>query len=174
MFYHLDGARIFNALAETGEIPIQYGKIFDSISICLSKGLGAPVGSLLIGNKQFIKNATRVRKVLGGGMRQAGMLAGAGIYALENNIARLKEDHERAKVIGAKLSGLAYVEEVLPIETNIIVFRITDNISPQYFIAQLAEKGVKVVQFGPQLIRMVTHLDFSDEMLDGLLNFKCF
>ena len=166
--YHLDGARLFNALVKTGMDTGSYGKLFDSISICLSKGLGAPVGSLLIGDKDFIRQAGRVRKVYGGGMRQAGYLAAAGIFALENNIERLSEDHRRAAQIGKILNEARYVSEVLPVETNIIVFRLNDDISDTEYLTKLKNKGILAVGFGPQTIRMVTHLDLTDAMLGRL------
>lgn len=166
--YHMDGARFFNAITETGERPEQYGKLFDSISICLSKGLGAPVGSLLLGSNDFIKRARRVRKVMGGGMRQAGFLAAAGIYALENNIDRLKDDHRRAREIGKILDTLPFVEEVIPVETNILIFRITMNEND--FLARLREKGILASAFGPRTIRFVTHLDFTEEMMNQTMD----
>jgi threonine aldolase len=121
---HLDGARLFNALVETKETPKDYGQVFDSISICLSKGLGCPVGSLLLGKKDFIQKTRRFRKLMGGGWRQAGFLAAAGIYALENNIQRLKEDHIRAKQIGEFLSRSKDVKSVYPVETNIVILKL--------------------------------------------------
>ncbi|HOP64562.1 MAG TPA: GntG family PLP-dependent aldolase [Spirochaetota bacterium] len=163
--FHMDGARIFNAITETGETAKQYGEIFDSISICLSKGLGAPVGSLLLGNSDFIRRSRRIRKVYGGGMRQAGFLAAAGIYALENNIKRLGEDHKRAREIGKVLETLPYVEEVVPVETNILIFRLKDSITEKEFLVKLKGKGILATAFGPQTIRFVTHLDFTEEML---------
>ena len=166
--YHCDGARVMNAIVERDDNPAEYGALFDSISVCLSKGLGAPVGSLLIGSKDFVKKARRVRKVLGGGMRQAGILAAAGIYALNNNVDRLKEDHSRAKQIGEVLQGLDYVEEVLPVETNILVFRLNDSIAPSEYLQWLESKGVYAVPFGGQLIRFVTHLDFDDAQMNAL------
>ena len=167
---HLDGARIFNALVETGDSTKDIGDCFDSISICLSKGLGAPVGSLLIGEKDFIKKARRVRKVFGGGMRQAGFLAAAGLYALKNNVARLKEDHRKAKLIEAKLKQLSYIDSVLPVYTNIIIFNLKkEKFSGEVFERKLLEKNIKIAAFGKQTIRMVTHLDFDDEMLGRAL-----
>jgi threonine aldolase len=164
---HLDGARIFNGLAETGDDPNTIGRYFDSISICLSKGLGAPVGSLLLGNSMFIKEARRVRKMFGGGMRQAGFLAAGGLYALKNNVSRLKEDHARAKKIEAVLLTLPFVESVLPVYTNIIIFNLKkDQISGETFEKKLAEHHIKVSSFGKQNIRMVTHLDFTESMLE--------
>jgi threonine aldolase len=163
---HMDGARIFNALAETGEDPKEYGKICDSVSICLSKGLGAPVGSLLLGKKEFIANARRIRKLLGGGMRQAGYLAAAGIYALDNNVKRLKDDHKKAKHMGSLLSGKAYIDNVLPVDTNIVIFTLNDKMPSDKFIAEMKKENILVSLMGTQLVRMVTHLDFTDEMLE--------
>ena len=163
---HLDGARLFNALSETGETPLQYGELFDSISLCLSKGLGAPVGSLLVGDKAFIKQARRVRKLFGGAMRQSGFLAAAGLYALDHHIDRMKDDHRRAKMIAQTLSGLSFVKDILPVETNILVFTLQDHISAETFIRQLSQYGILVLEFGPRKVRMITHLDFDDEQLD--------
>lgn len=164
--YHLDGARIFNAIIENDYTPSDIGKLFDSISVCLSKGLGAPVGSLLLGDKEFIRKARRVRKVFGGGMRQAGYLAAAGIYALDNNLTRLKEDHKRAKQLSTVINGLDYVDNVLPVDTNIIIFNLKGNVRPDLFLKQLASNNIKATSFGKQAIRFVTHLDFTDEMLE--------
>ncbi len=167
---HLDGARIFNALAETGDSTAETGKHFDSISICLSKGLGAPVGSLLIGNRDFIKQARKVRKVFGGGMRQAGILAAAGLYALKNNVNRLREDHVRAKKIEEALKTLKFVESINPVYTNIIIFHLKkEMMTGQDFENKLAESHIKVSSFGRQTIRFVTHLDFNDQMLDTVI-----
>jgi len=163
--YHLDGARIFNALCETKDKTNEVGKLFDSISVCLSKGLGTPAGSLLLGSKELVSKARRIRKVFGGGMRQAGFLAAAGIYALDNNVERLKDDHARAKKLGAELKTLPYIKEVLPVETNIIIFNLNDNINAESFVKKLADKKIKIVGFGKQAIRFVTHLDFNDDML---------
>jgi threonine aldolase len=167
MALHLDGARIFNALVETGESPLEYGKAFDSMSVCLSKGLGTPVGSVLLGTTDFIKKARRVRKRFGGGWRQAGFLAAAGIYALDNNINRLKEDHARAREIGKIVSGLPEVEEVFPVDTNIVIFRLNDKILASNYVQKLNEKGIKSVTFGKHLVRFVTHLDFTNEHLEA-------
>jgi len=164
---HLDGARIFNALVETGDSAKEIGKYFHSISICLSKGLGAPVGSVLLGDKEFIKKARRVRKVFGGGMRQAGFLAAAGLYALQNNISRLKEDHIRAKKLEGELRNLYFVESILPVYTNIIIFNLKkDVISGEQFEKKLSEKNIKISAFGKQTIRFVTHLDYTDDMMN--------
>jgi len=165
---HLDGARLFNALVETKETPMEYGQAFDSISICLSKGLGCPIGSLLIGSNNLIKQSRRYRKVMGGGWRQAGYLAAAGIYALENNITRLKQDHQRAKAIGQILQKQDYVKSVYPIESNIVIFELPENILATKFVSDLAEKGVYCITFGKHLVRFVTHLNFTDDHLSDL------
>lgn len=162
---HLDGARLFNALIETKENAAEYGKYFDTISICLSKGLGAPVGSVLLCKKDLEHPARRVRKVFGGGMRQAGYLAAAGIYALDHHIKRLGEDHQRAREIGKVLSQLSWVKEVKPVDTNIVIFVVAEKFTPEQVLHKLAEKNIKALKFGPQEIRLVTHLDFTDDML---------
>lgn len=162
---HLDGARIFNALVEADYTAKNIGAIFDTISVCLSKGLGAPVGSVLLGNHKAIKKARRIRKLLGGGMRQAGMIAAGGTFALKYNIERLKEDHQRAKVLGVVLEDLPYVKKSLPVYTNIVVFEVQDDINALDVIAKLETYNIKTAMFGPQQIRLVTHLDFTDEML---------
>ena len=162
---HLDGARLFNALVETGESPADWGAQFDTISICLSKGLGCPIGSVLLGTKADIKRAKKVRKVFGGGMRQAGFLAAAGIYALDHQVERLKDDHHRARVLGQFLVQAPHVAEVLPVATNIVIARL-EGISPETYLQQLATQGIKGVKFGKDLIRFVTHLDFGDDHLE--------
>ncbi len=166
---HLDGARIFNALAEQKTHPKEIGKYFDSINFCLSKGLGAPVGSVLISSKVNIEKARAARNKFGGGMRQAGYLAAAGLYALKNNITRLKEDHIRAKRIGEGLKKFSYVESVLPVETNIIIFKLVPSFKSENFLNKLSSKNIKAVPFGEQTIRFVTHLDFTDDYLDELI-----
>jgi threonine aldolase len=163
---HLDGARLFNALVETGESPKDWGAAFDSVSICLSKGLGAPVGSLLLGEASFIKQARRLRKVMGGGMRQAGYLAAAGLYALKNNVERLAIDNERARKIGAILSTQPYVESVLPVQSNIVIFDLAGDTTAVDFLKQLEAKGILATAFGPQTIRLTFHLDISEEMME--------
>jgi threonine aldolase len=165
---HLDGARVFNALCASGESAKEYGKIFDTISVCLSKGLGAPVGSVLLGSKSLIRKALRVRKVLGGGMRQAGYLAAAGIYALDHHVERLKEDHERARTIAEALEGKSYVKEVLPVDTNIIIFSLK-QIETSDFLQKLKDEQILAIPFGPNEVRMVTHLDFNDDMLNKVV-----
>ena len=162
---HLDGARLFNALVAKKETPKQYGEIFDSISICLSKGLGTPVGSLILGNHQFIKKATRIRKVLGGGMRQAGYLAAAGLYALQNNITRLNEDHINARLIANALLKKKYVEEVLEVETNIIVFSLKSTITPVAFVEKMKSYQILMFPISATQVRIVLHLDITSEMI---------
>lgn len=173
LILHLDGARIFNALVEMNVQPIALEGFFDSISICLSKGLGAPVGSVLAGNKVFIKKARKIRKVMGGGMRQAGILAAACIYGIENNVHRLKDDHRRAKKLAEALNKLSWVKKILPVETNIVIFEVDDA---QKVAAKLEKEGVRLQQFSPTLLRIVTHLDFTEAMLEEAIltlnNFK--
>ncbi|TPE46151.1 threonine aldolase family protein [Pontibacter mangrovi] len=166
---HLDGARVFNALAASGDAAKDYGLYFDSISVCLSKGLGAPVGSVLLGSQDFIKRARRVRKVLGGGMRQAGFLAAAGIYALDNHLERLHEDHRRAKELEQALLQTNYVAYVMPVETNIVIFKLNERTTDAAFIQALAKYNIIASSFGPQMIRFVTHLDITEEMHQHLL-----
>ncbi len=168
--YHLDGARLWNAMVAKNEKPNKYGELFDTISICFSKGLGCPVGSVLVGNKEAIAKALRIRKILGGGMRQAGYLAAAGIYALENNIERLEEDHKKAKEIGAELSILNFVKKVEKIETNIVIFEIDESyMTTDTFVQKLKEKNVHIIDMGQGKLRAVTHLDYSEAMHNHFL-----
>jgi len=167
---HLDGARLFNALVENKVPPKEYAAQFDSISICLSKGLGAPVGSILLGNKDFIHLARRARKVMGGGMRQAGIIAAGGLYALQNNIERLKEDHQHAKQLETALNALNWVEEVLPVETNIVVARLSNHVNVSELISKCAKKDLHFMAFGDQMIRMVTHLDVGANNINHTLS----
>ena len=169
MKLHLDGARLFNALLAKQESPGQYGGIFDSISICLSKGLGAPVGSVLLGNAAFIKQARRVRKLMGGGMRQAGYLAAAGIYALENNISRLAIDHKNAHRIAELLIEFDFIGRVLPVETNIIIFEVKGKYTAKELVARLKQKDILCIPISATMVRMVTHLDISGEMVNKVL-----
>ncbi len=166
---HLDGARLFNAITETKENPADFGKYFDTISICLSKGLGAPVGSILLCKKALELKARRMRKVFGGGMRQAGFIAAAGIYALDNHVTRLKDDHLRAKTLGKELGRLSWVKAVMPVDTNIVIFDVAQGLTAEKYITQLAEQGIKALALGSTGIRLVTHLDFTDSMLDKTL-----
>jgi threonine aldolase len=163
---HLDGARLFNALVETGDTTQAIGPLFDSISICLSKGLGAPVGSLLIGSSAFIRQARRFRKAMGGGMRQAGYLAAAGLYALEHHVDRLKEDNARAKRLGKALSRASYVAHVRPVQSNIVIFDVAAPLTAEDCVSRLKGKGIGSSAFGKQAVRLVTHLDVSEEMID--------
>ncbi|MBK6527756.1 MAG: aminotransferase class V-fold PLP-dependent enzyme [Crocinitomicaceae bacterium] len=170
--FHLDGARVFNALEVTKIDPIVYGKEFDSISVCLSKSLGAPVGSLLLGTSDFIKKARRVRKVFGGGMRQAGIIAAGGLYALQNNIIRLKEDHRRAKELEKIMATADWVESVIPVETNIVVGNLKLGYNEIEVVEKLKQVGILCVGFGKGRIRMVTHLNISDSDVEFVkLNF---
>ncbi|GEO04580.1 threonine aldolase [Adhaeribacter aerolatus] len=163
---HLDGARVFNALLAADESPQPYSQYFTSISVCLSKGLGAPVGSVLVGSKDLIRKSRRIRKALGGGMRQAGFLAAAGIYALDHHVNRLAQDHARARLLRDTLQHCPYVEHVLPVETNIVIFKLKPSASTQTFLAKLKEQGILALDFGPHQIRFVTHLDFTEAMTE--------
>jgi threonine aldolase len=163
---HLDGARVMNALVENGVDIKEYASQFDSISVCLSKGLGAPVGSVLIGAKEFIHKSRRVRKVFGGGMRQAGIIAAGGLYALKNNVERLKIDHDHAKQLETTLNERDWIKEVIPVETNIVVAVLKDPSKLDAVIAKLKEKNILAMPFGPGMIRFVTHLDISGYDID--------
>jgi len=167
---HLDGARLMNAMVENKIDLKEYASQFDSISLCLSKGLGAPVGSLLIGTKDFIKQSRRVRKVFGGGMRQAGIIAAGGLYALKNNIYRLAEDHQHAKALEATLNELTWVESVLEVETNIVVVNLKDASKRDAIISEFERNGIKIVAFGPAMLRFVTHLDISSADIDQTIS----
>lgn len=166
---HLDGARLFNAIVAKGETPQQYGELFDSISICLSKGLGTPVGSLLLGNQNLIKKAKRIRKVFGGGMRQAGFLAAAGTYALQNNIERLADDHVAAKEIARTLIEKDFIGKIMPVETNIIIFEVINSYTPKELVERLKQDDILCLAISPTQVRMVTHLDVTKEMLKKLI-----
>ena len=161
---HLDGARLFNALVAKNEDPKEYGKIFDTISVCLSKGLGTPMGSVLIGKRSLMKNSMRVRKVLGGGMRQVGFMAAAGVFALDNHVERLADDHRRASEIGEVLRAQAYVKEVEPIETNIVIFYLQNTSDEAEFMKTLEKENIRISNMGHGKLRIVTHLDYSEEM----------
>jgi threonine aldolase len=167
--FHLDGARIWNALVAKKETTNQYGDVFDTISVCLSKGLGCPVGSVLVGDSKIMEEAIRIRKIFGGNMRQAGYLAAAGLYALDNNINRLHEDHLKAKELGVALSKLQIIKSVEPIETNIIIFELNQDINENEFVQKLAKKNIHIISMGTSKLRMVTHLDYTDIMHEKLL-----
>ena len=174
--YHLDGARLWNALVAKNQHPSQFGALFDTISVCLSKGLGAPIGSVLISDAKTIHKALRVRKILGGGMRQAGYLAAAGIYALDNNMDRLKEDHRRAKEIAAVLQKLPWIASVEPVETNILIFSIQSYLDEKAITAKLKDKNISISSMGHGKLRIVTHLDYKEVMhsyvLEALLKLQ--
>ncbi len=161
LHYYLDGARLFNALTFTGEKPADYGQQFDALSVCLSKGLGCPVGSLLLGSADFIREAKYLRKRMGGGWRQAGFLAAAGIYALDNHVERLHEDHKKASNLEACLAALPYIEKVEPVQTNIVIFTLKDATKEAEFFAKMKAAGVLLISMGQGKLRMVTHLDVS-------------
>ncbi|MCC7502501.1 MAG: threonine aldolase [Flavobacteriales bacterium] len=159
---HMDGARIFNALIARNEKPLDWGPLFDSMSICLSKGLGAPVGSVLIGSVEFVAEARRVRKRMGGGMRQAGLLAAAGLHALDHHVERLRDDHARAKAVSDVLSRSSKVEMVMPVETNIVIYVLAKGASAKAHVARLQEHGILAFAIGPDRVRLVFHLDVDD------------
>ncbi len=167
---HLDGARIWNALVVTGDDPKEYGALFDTISVCFSKGLGAPVGSALIGSKRIIEKALRIRKVLGGGMRQAGSLAAAAIYGIDNHWKLLTEDHRKAKELRDVLVSLPFIEKVEPVDTNIIIFKLENSVEDQSFIKKIESLGIRLISMGEGKLRMVTHRDYTQEQHEYVLN----
>ena len=167
--YHLDGARLWNALVAKKQQPKQFGELFDTISVCFSKGLGAPIGSVLLANAETMHQALRVRKIFGGNMRQSGYLAAAGIYALQNNINRLEEDHKRAKELGQQLEKCNWVSIVEPVETNIIVFSVQPQIEDKEVIEKLKQKGIAISLLAKGKLRMVTHLDYRQVMHEYVL-----
>ncbi|WP_419211174.1 threonine aldolase family protein [Maribacter sp. X9] len=168
--FHLDGARLWNALVKKNETPLQYGQLFDTISVCLSKGLGCPIGSLLLGTKEHMHKAIRIRKLFGGGMRQSGFLAAAGIYAIDHHVERLSEDHKKAIEIGKALAAKPFIKKVEPIETNIIIFEIDESfMTSADFVTNLLEKDILIIGMGQGKLRMVTHLDYTDAMHEELL-----
>ncbi|MFW2377672.1 MAG: threonine aldolase family protein [Cellulophaga baltica] len=169
--YHLDGARLWNAMVAKNETPQQYGELFDTISVCFSKGLGCPVGSVLVGNKDIMQKAIRIRKLLGGGMRQAGYLAAAATYAVDHHVDRLAEDHKRAKEIGELLTQLPFIQKVEPIETNIIIFEIDESLlSAERFLEKLKANNVHIIGMGQGKLRIVTHLDYTEVMHEAFLS----
>lgn len=167
--YHLDGARLWNALVAKKQHPKQFGELFDTISVCLSKGLGAPVGSVLLGTKADMKRALRIRKIFGGGMRQSGYLAAAGLYALQNNITRLEIDHRRAKELGVLLEKMPWVANVEPVETNILIFGLQPTVDEKLFMEKLKQKGILISSMGHGKLRIVTHLDYKEVMHEYVL-----
>ncbi|HEX4375068.1 MAG TPA: GntG family PLP-dependent aldolase, partial [Puia sp.] len=165
LILHLDGARLFNALVAKKETAVQYGKIFDSISVCLNKGLGCPIGSILLGKKDFIKKARRVRKVFGGGLRQAGFMAASGIFALQHHVDRLAEDHAMAKKIAEALSKKEFTKSIMPVETNIVIMQTKEGFAAKKIAEKLEQHGVRTIAIAADQIRFVTHLDISEEMM---------
>lgn len=168
--FHLDGARLWNALIETKETAKDYGKLFDTISVCFSKGLGCPVGSVLVGDEHLMKNAIRIRKILGGGMRQVGFLAAAALYALDNNMEALKEDHIKAKEIASVLEKADYIAKVESVETNIVIFTLNSKYSDETFLNILKSKDIHLSNMGQGKLRIVTHLDYTQSMHKVVLN----
>jgi threonine aldolase len=169
LILHLDGARLFNALVAKKETPAQYGRTFDSISFCLNKGLGCPVGSVLLGRSAFIRQARRIRKVLGGGMRQAGYMAAAGLYALEHHVARLEQDHRFAKRIAESLEQKPFVQRIMPVETNIVILETKPDVPAKRIAENFHRLGVQVIAIGEHQVRLVTHLDISESMMDQVV-----
>ena len=169
LLLHLDGARLFNAMVARSENPKNYGELFHSISVCFNKGLGCPIGSVLTGDKEFIRKSRRIRKVFGGGMRQAGFMAAAAIFALENNIERLSEDHKHARKIAAALQKKSFTATMLPVETNIIIFSVKPPFTTKSITEALKKENILVIPISPTQIRMVFHLDVTPEMTDRLL-----
>ena len=167
---HLDGARLWNALVETNETAKDYGNIFDTISLCFSKGLGCPVGSILVGSEEKINKALRIRKVLGGGMRQSGYLASAAIFAIENQIDDLKNDHIKAKEIESVLKNLNFIKNVEPVSTNIIIFSLINEVDENYFINKMKENNILIISLGEDKLRIVTHRDYTDFQHDYFLS----
>lgn len=168
--YHLDGARLWNALVAKNQKPTDFGHLFDTISVCLSKGLGAPVGSVLVGSSEDIKKAIRIRKLFGGNMRQAGYLAAAGLYAMENNIARLAQDHQRARELGQVLASKSWIKEVAPVETNIVIFTLQSKVDEKVFLETLKQKSILISSMGQGKLRMVTHMDYRGVMHDFVID----
>ncbi len=166
MKLHLDGARLFNALVAKGQSARSYGEVFDSISVCLNKGLGCPIGSILMGPASFIRQGRRVRKVFGGGMRQAGFMAAAGIYAFRHHIDRLATDHAHARQIAAALEKKGFVRNIMPVETNIIIFEVDPDLPAKTLTQRLREHDILAIAIAPTQVRFVTHLDISPAMVE--------
>lgn len=167
---HLDGARLFNALVATGSTAAQYGAVFHSISICLNKGLGCPMGSVLLGNKEFIKKARRIRKVFGGGLRQAGYMAATGIYALDHHVSRLAEDHQHAKMVAAAIEKKEFCARLFPVSTNILIFEVAPPFTGAGISQLFAKYDIHVIAMSPTQVRLVFHLDISPAMVDHILS----
>ncbi|HOD10452.1 MAG TPA: GntG family PLP-dependent aldolase [Flavobacterium sp.] len=168
--FHLDGARLWNAMIAKKQHPKQFGELFDTISVCFSKGMGCPIGSVLLSDAETMRKALRIRKIFGGNLRQSGYLAAAGIYALQNNINRLEDDHNRAKELGNTLQKLSWVANVQPVETNIVVFSVIDSIEDKQVIEKLKQKGVAISLLAKNTLRMVTHLDYKQVMHEYVID----
>ena len=168
--FHLDGARLWNAMIAKKQHPKQFGELFDTISVCFSKGMGCPIGSVLLSDAETMRKALRIRKIFGGNLRQSGYLAAAGIYALQNNINRLEDDHNRAKELGNTLQKLSWVASVQPVETNIVVFSVIDTIEDKMVIEKLKQKGVAISLLAKNTLRMVTHLDYKQVMHEYVID----
>ena len=158
---HLDGARLWNALVKTNQNPKEYGEVFDTVSVCFSKGMGTPLGTVLTGKADIMKKAMRVRKVLGGGMRQIGYMAAAALYALDNNMERLNDDHKKATELGEFLDAQSWVKHVEPVETNIVIFEVSDEKAVSDYCAK---HDIIISNMGQGKLRLVTHLDYTDAM----------
>ena len=166
---HLDGARLYNAIVANNHDPKDFGKAFDTISLCLSKGLGAPMGTVLMGNADLMKNAIRIRKILGGGMRQVGYMAAAAYYALHHHVDRLKVDHDRAKDIEKALTNHPFIQAVEHVETNIVIFYLKPHLDEIKFMRDLEEKGIRISNMGNGKMRLVTHLDYTEDQHEYFL-----
>jgi threonine aldolase len=170
LLLHLDGARLFNALVARKEKPAEYGPLFDSISVCFNKGLGCPAGSVLLGSAEFILRSRRVRKVFGGGLRQAGYLGATALYALDRNINRLAEDHVHAKKIGTALLNHRSVKMVLPVETNLVIFELKEGEDAGQFVKSMKENNILLLQINDNRLRIVTHLDIDAAMVEKFID----
>ena len=160
---HLDGARIWNAMVATKTTPAFYGEHFDTISVCFSKGLGAPIGSTLIGSKEMIDQALRIRKILGGGMRQAGYLAEAASYAIDHHWQETAQDHVKARELGAAVMAIEGVRYLAPVDTNIVIFELASSQLEEEFMAYMAQSQIQLISMGSGKLRFVTHRDYTDE-----------
>lgn len=167
---HLDGARIWNAMIATKTTPAFYGEHFDTISVCFSKGLGAPIGSALIGSKEMIDQALRVRKILGGGMRQAGYLAEAASYAIDHHWQETAQDHVKARELGAAVMAIDGVRYLAPVDTNIVIFELASSQLEDEFMAYMTQSGIQLISMGSGKLRFVTHRDYTDEQHQYVLS----
>jgi threonine aldolase len=166
---HLDGARLMNALVAKGQQPREFGELVDTLTVCFSKGLGTPLGTVLVGKKELMKDAIRVRKILGGGMRQVGYMAAAALYALDHHVERLAEDHRKAAKIASVLENQSYVAKVEAVETNIVIFTLKPELDEQAFTDDLLGRNVIISNMGGGKLRLVTHLDYTEEQHEQFL-----